>query len=132
MRSPTCIWRPDVTDTDHSVVMSHDLGFSAILLNRISECFCVFANPNVPRHDHDQRRSLDQQLRCSQMNCVERPNRLDRKGSPHPSENRVGDSDQVAATLKTAERTHCRSLFVGAQPCDRARPKNRPRGFSDC
>src|ERR1700674_2075468 len=98
-------------------------------LNRISECLCVFANPNVPRHEHDQRRWLAKQLRCTQVHRVERTNRLDWKPSPHPSENRVSDTYEVAATLKTAERTHCRSLFVGGQPCHCTRAKNRTRGL---
>ena len=48
-------------------------------LNRISKCFCVFANPSVPCHDHDQRRWLVNKLRCRQVHGVERANWLDRK-----------------------------------------------------
>ena len=98
-------------------------------LNRISKCFCVFANPSVPCHDHDQHRWLVNHLRCSQMHGVERTNWLDRKRSTDTSENRVCDTDYVTPKLKTTERGHCRLLFVGRQPRRCTRSKNRPCGF---
>ena len=97
-------------------------------LNRISKCFCVFANSSVPCHDHDQRRWLVNHLRCSQMHGVERTNWLDRKRSTDTSENRVCDIDYVTPKLKTTERAHCRLLFVGRQPRRCTRSKNRPCG----
>ena len=100
-------------------------------LNRIPKCFCVFANPSVPCHDHDQRRWLVNHLRCRQVHGVERTNWLDRKRSADASENRVRDTDDVTAKFETTERAHCRSLFVGRQPRGRARSKNRPCGFGN-
>ena len=100
-------------------------------LNRISKCFCVFANPSVPCHDHDQRRWLVNHLRCSQMHGVERTNWLDRKRPANTSENRVCDTDYVTPKLKTTERAHCRSFFVGRQPRRCTRSKNRPCGFGN-
>ena len=100
-------------------------------LNRIPKCFCVFANPSVPCHDHDQRRWLVNHLRCRQVHGVERTNWLDRKRSADASENRVRDTDYVTAKLETTERAHRRSLFVGRQPRGRARSKNRPCGFGN-
>ena len=100
-------------------------------LNRISKCFCVFANPSVPCHDHDQRRWLVNKLRCRQVHGVERANWLDRKRSTDASENCVCDSYYVTAKLKTPERAHCRLLFVGRQPRRCTRSKNRPCGFGN-
>ena len=48
-----------------------DAPFCPGSLNRISKCFCVFANPSVPCHDHNQRRWLAKQLRCSQVHRVD-------------------------------------------------------------
>ena len=100
-------------------------------LNRIPKSFCVFANPSVPCHDHDQRRRLVNHLRCRQVHGVERTNRLDRERSADASENRVRDTDQVTAKLETTERAHRRPLFVGRQPRGCARSKNRPCGFGN-
>ena len=100
-------------------------------LNRISKCFCVFANPSVPCHDHDQRRWLVNKLRCRQVHGVERANWLDRKRSADASENCVCDSYYVTAKLKTPERAHCRLLFAGRQPRRCTRSKNRPCGFGN-
>ena len=127
-------WRPQValgTTRPFRLIGAVTTRTESGLLNRISKCFCVFANPSVPCYDHDQRRWLAKQLRCRQVHRVERTNRLDRKRSTDASENRVCDTDEVAATLKTTERAHCRSLFVGCQPRKCTRPKNRSCGFGD-
>ena len=80
----------DTADLKRDVVTDNvgDVGS----LNRVSKCFCVLANPSAPCHDHDQRRWLAKQLRCSQVHRVERTNRLDRKRSADASENRVCDT----------------------------------------
>ena len=92
---------------------------------------CVFANPNVPCHDHDQGRWLAQQLRCGQVHRVKRTNRLDRKRSAHASEDRVCHTYQEAAPLEPTQRAHCRPFLVGRQPPSRTRANNRPCGFGD-
>lgn len=99
--------------------------------DRISECFCVFANPNVPRHHHDQRRWLAQQLGRSQVHCVQRADGLDGKRPAHAREDRVRHGNQVAATPKPAERAYGHPLLVACQPRGGPRAVNRPGGFND-
>src|SRR5436190_17832406 len=73
-------------------------------LNRVSKRPRVFANPNVPRHDHDQGRRLTKQLSCGQVHRVKRTNWLAWKRSAHASENRVGHGHYETAPLEATQR----------------------------
>ena len=101
------------------------------LFDGVTERLCVVPNPNVPGHDHDQRRRLTKQFRCCQMHRVKRSNRFDRKRSPDAGQDRVGHGNEKAAPLESSERPHGSALFFGRQLRSRSSAQNRSRAFGD-
>ncbi len=72
-------------------------------LHRMAQRQRILTNTNVTRNNCDQRRRIPQRIRRRQMNRIQRADRFQREGPPHPGQNRVCDAHNVAPSRKTQQ-----------------------------
>ena len=85
---------------------------NGLLLDRIAKSLSVVPDPCVARHDRDQLRRFIEQLRRSQVHCIERPNGFHREWSAHASEDDAIDVNDEATAFECPQSPNgC--LFLG-------------------
>jgi len=82
-----------------------------LLFDPVSESASVRADSLVARHDRHELRRFAEQLRCRQVDRVERANRFDGKRPPNPVEHRLTDVENEAAPFERSKGAY-RSLFI--------------------
>ena len=100
--------------------------FTLRLLDTVSKCLGVGANPLVPRDDRDKLRWFIQQLSGRQVDRVECANRFDGKRPTNTVEHHLIDVEKEAASFERSKGKYCGLLLLRCQPARHPSADDRP------
>ena len=92
----------------------------------------IVADSTVTGQNADERRRLAEELERREVNCVERSNGLDRKGSTGPTQDLVSDRDDVDSFGKGRKGTSHGSDLRHCQSARRPGTYDRPARLGEC
>jgi hypothetical protein len=101
------------------------------LRNRIAKRGGIIPDAVIPGNDCHQWRRLPEQLRCREMNGIERADGFNRERPPYSSQHGVRDRHDVAAAFKPSQRVHRRPFLFRRQAARSTGTKNRAGGFRE-